>query len=218
VKPWLLAAVALPALAAVRVQFHVVHLQPAQGKVSVREILLLEADAAGPGSLRFFVPRAGQGSLRVTTQQPQAKPMEVTPQRVSREGVYALNLPLEAGETRIDLTYAVALGADGALAGKTFHPGVPLRLVVPGGYALEGAGVESLGQEGQASVYGVQGADYEVRLREAEPGDEGPSIQQILPRAYDHLPWILVPALVVLLAGFLRNYFQGAAAGGARRL
>lgn len=216
-KRWLLLAAALPALAEVRVQLHVMHLQPSEGKVSFREIFLLEGEAAGPSSLRFFVPRAGQGSLRVSSQRPQEKPTDVIPQRVSRDGVYALNLPVAPGQTRVDITYAAPLSAERTFAGKTFHPGVPLRLVVPSGFALEGEGVESLGQEGQASVYGVQGADFEVRVVEAEAGSEGPSIQQILPRMYEHLPWILVPTLLVLLAGFVRNWWRGAAAGGERR-
>ncbi len=216
-RRWVLLAAALPALAEVRVQLHVMHLQPAAGKVSVREIFLLEAGAAGPGSLRFFVPRAGQGSLRVSSQRPQEKPMDVIPQRVSRDGVYVLNLPAAPGQTRVDITYATPLGGEGTFVGKTFHPGVPLRLVVPSGFSLEGEGVESLGQEGQASVYGVQGADYQVRVVEAEGGGEGPQIQQILPRTYEHLPWILAPTLLVLLAGFVRNWLRGAAAGGERR-
>ena len=216
-RKWLLLALALPAFAAVRVQFHVVHLQPAAGQVTVREIFLLEADSAGASSLRFFVPRTGQASLRVTSQQAESKPMDLTPQRVSREGVYTLSLPVGPGQTRVDVSYVAPLGEDAEFSGRTFHPGVPLRLVVPSGFALEGEGIEALGQEAQATIYGVAGADYQVRLREAEPGDEGPPIQQILPRVYEHLPWILAPALVVLLAGFLRNYFQGAAAGGERR-
>jgi hypothetical protein len=216
-KRWVLLAAALPALGEVRVQLHVMHLQPAEGKVSVREIFLLEADKAGPGSLRFFVPRAGQATLRVSSQRPQEKPADVIPQRVSRDGVYLVNLPAAPGQTRVDITYAAPLSAEGTFAGKTFHPGVPLRLVTPSGFALEGEGVESLGQEGQASVYGVQGADFEVRVVEAEAGAEGPQIQQILPRTYEHLPWILAPTLLVLLAGFVRNWLRGAAAGGERR-
>lgn len=216
-RRWVLLAAALPALAEVRVEVHVMHLQPSEGKVNVREIFLLAAGAAGPGSLRFFVPRAGQATLRVSSQRPQQKPAEVIPQRVSREGVYVLNMPVESGQTRVDITYAAPLAEDGTFSGKTFHPDVPLRLVTPGGFGLEGEGVEPLGQEGQASVYGVQGRDFQVRVVEAEPGGEGPQIQQILPRAYEHLPWILAPTLVVLLAGFVRNWLRGAAAGGGRR-
>lgn len=206
----LLAALALPVLGAVRVQLHVVHLQPSAGQVNVREVFLLEGDGAGPGSLRFFVPRAGQASLRATSPREDGKPMDLTPQRVSREGEYVLSLPAQPGQTRIDLAYTTPLGDDATFAGQTFHPGVPVRLVTPSGIALEGEGVEALGQEGQATIYGVPGAHYLVHLREAEPGEEGPGLQQILPRAYDHLPWILAPVLVVLLAGFLRHYFKGA--------
>jgi len=216
-RAWLLAALAVPAVGAVRVQLHVVHLQPSAGQVNVREVFLLEGDGAGPRALRFFVPRAGQASLRATSQREDGKPMDLTPRRVNREGVYALNLPAPSGQTRIDLSYTARLGDDAAFTGKTFHPGVPVRLVTPSGIALEGEGVEALGQEGQATIYGVQGADFVVHLREAEPGEEGPGLQSILPRAYDHLPWILVPALVVLLAGFLRHYLKGQAGGGRRR-
>jgi hypothetical protein len=214
-RNWLLLWLALPAVAALRVQFHLAHLQPSDGKLNVREIFLLEGD--GAGSVSFFVPKAGQGSLRVTSQRGEGQPVNLVPQRVSRDGVYVLNLPAAPGGGRIDVTYSVALVEEGAFSGKDLCPGIPLRLVVPGGFALEGEGIEALGQEGQATIYGVQGADYQVRIREAEPADEGPPIQQILPRAYDHLAWILAPALVVLLAGFLRYYFRRAAARGERR-
>jgi len=212
-KSWLALLLALPALAALRIQFHLAHLQPSAGKLNVREIFLLESG----GLLSFFVPKAGQSSLQVTSQRPEGKPMNLIPKRVSRAGAYVLNLPAGPGETRIDVTYTVALGEDRVFSGKTLEPGVPLRLVVPGGFALEGEGIEALGREGEATIYGVLGTDYQVRIREAEPGEEGPSIQQILPRAYDQLPWILAPALAVLLAGFLRHYLRGAAAGGERR-
>lgn len=213
-KNWLALLLTLPALAAVRIQFHVVHLRPAGGALNVREVFLLEG---GAGALSFFVPRAGQASLQVSSQGSEGKPMNLIPQRVSRDGVYVLNLPAASGETRIDVTFTVALGEDRAFSGKVLHPGVPLRLVVPGGFALEGEGIEALGQEGPASIYGVQGADYRVRILETEPAEEGPPIQQILPRAYEQLWWILAPTLVVLLAGFLRHYFRGAAAGGRPR-
>ena len=211
---WLLVALALPALGEVRIKLHIAHLQPSAGTLNVREIFLLEG---GAGSLSFFVPRAGQASLQVTCQGAEGKSMNLIPQRVSRDGVYVLNLPAGSGETRIDVTYTVGLGEDRAFSGKVLHRGAPLRLVVPGGFTLEGEGLEALGQEGQASIYGVQAADYQVRIRQAEPADEGPLIQQVLPRAYDNLPWILAPTLLVLLAGFLRHYFRGAAAGGERR-
>ena len=216
-RRWLLAAAALPALAEVRVQLHVMHIQPSPEKVSVREIFLVEADQAAPGTLRFFVPRGGQESLRVSMQRPQEKPSDVIPQRVSRDGVYLLNFPAAPGQTRVDISYATELGEEGTFAGKTFHTEAPLRLVAPGGYALEGEGIESLGQEGQASIYGVRGADFRVRVVAAEPGSEGPGLEQILPRTYEHLPWILAPTLLVLLAGFVRNWLRGAAEGERRR-
>ncbi len=217
---WLLAALAIPAVAALRVELHVVHLQPSESQLAVREIFLVKQDDAR-GELRFFVPEAARGSLRVTAQKPQGSPEEQTPRGTAQQGVYTLELRREPGETRIDVSYTVPLGEDSTFLGKTFHPGVPLRLVVPRGLALEGEGVEPLGEEpgGRASIYGLQAAEYQVGIREEEAaGEAGATPQAILPwRVYDSLPWILGPTLAALALLFILNYLKGAASGGGER-
>jgi hypothetical protein len=209
------------AAAAAGPELHVVHLQPSGGELAVREIFLFRNDRPSPrGALRFFVPEAAQG-LRVVAQRPPASPVEQQARRTGGKGEYVVEAPVEPGETRIDVSYAVPLGQDRTFSGKTFHPETPLRLVAPRGFALEGEGLEALGEDpgSQASIYGAGKGEYRVRIVEAEAAGEGPGIQQILPQTYDNLPWILAPVCVVLLLWFVLNYLKGAAAagGGERR-
>lgn len=220
VKRGLVMMLAAVAAAAAGLELHVVHLQPSGGEVAVREMFLFRNGQAG--TLRFFVPEAAEANFRVTTQSPEGKAVEQRARPAGRKGEYTLDLALGPGETRVDVSYAVPLAEDGAFSGKAFHPGLPLRLVVPSGLALEGEGLEALGQDPgrQVTIYGFQGGEYTIRIREAEEAEEsGAVIQPILPRVYDQLPWILVPAGLVLLLGFLLNYLRGAAApgGGERR-
>jgi hypothetical protein len=102
-------------------------------------------------------------------------------------------------------------------SGKSLQDGAPLRLVAPMGVTLTGAGLESLGQEPhtQASVYGVKGQEYKVEIQgtgtlraaqEAMEEDAGPSIEQILPRIYTKVYWIVGLGLGVLALGFILLY------------
>ena len=205
-------------LLAVGVELHVVHLQPSEGHLAVREIFLLQKDG-GSGELRFFVPEAAEGNLRVTVQKSQGSPEERTPRRTRQKGVYALDVSVPPGETRIDLTYVVPLAGSRTFSGKVLFQGGPTRLVVPTGFALEGEGLESLGEDPseRTSIYGVQGAEYQVRIREADAAESSePQIQQILPRVYDHLLWILAPTLLALLLLFILYWLKGKAADESR--
>jgi hypothetical protein len=69
----------------------------------------------------------------------------------------------------------------------------------------------------QATIYEVREAAYTVEIQgaAAEAGeDSGPSVEEILPRVYDHLGWILIPTFLALLLGFILLYRSRAPAQG----
>lgn len=208
-----------------RVAQHIVVLEPQGGQLRVSETFFFNNDGkltyhdpAG-GTLRFFLPEALQGEARVMVTAPQGMPIERAPGKTSQPSVYKLDFPIKPGETRIELSYTTVPGEPATFSGKVLYPGLPTRLAVPNGVTLQGEGLKPLGQEpgSQAAIYEVRGAAYAVEIQgaAAEAGeDSGPSIEEILPRVYDHLGWILVPTFLALLLGFILLYRSRAPAKG----
>ena len=206
---------------------HMVILEPGEKQLTVGETFLVTNDGKltyhdpANGTLRFFVPAAAGDSLRVMAQAPQGMPVERVAEAAGQAGVYKLNFPMKPGETRIDLSYAMPFSAGGSFAGKLLAKGLPTRLVVPNGVSLVGEGLKALGQEPttQAAIYEVGEPAYTVSIRgsgslraaasEDASDEDGPAIQQILPRVYDRLAAILIPALLILALGFVLLYRRG---------
>jgi len=164
---------------------------------------------------------AAGDSLKVMAQAPQGMPLERVAEPAGAPGVFKLNFAMKPGETRIDVSYAMPFSAGGSFAGKLLVKGVPTRLVVPNGVSLVGEGVKPVGQEPttQAAVYETSEAAYQaiiqgtgsLRAAANEEGsdEDGPSIQQILPRVYERLAAIMIPALLILALGFVLLYRRG---------
>ncbi len=176
-------------------------------------------DPAG-GTLRFFLPEALQGEARVMVTAPQGMPIQREAAKTAQANVYKLVFPIKPGETRIELNYTTALADPATFSGKVLYPGLPTRLAVPNGVTLQGAGLKPLGREpgSQAAIYELRQAAYTVQIQggaAAEAGDDsGPAIEEIPPRIYDHLGWILIPTFLALLLGFILLYRSRASAQG----
>jgi hypothetical protein len=206
---------------------HMVILEPGAQQLTVGETFVVTNDGKltyhdpARGTLRLFVPAAAGDSLRVMVQAPQGMPVERVAEPAGEVGVYKLNFAMKPGETRVDVSYAMPFSAPGSFAGKLLAKGVPTRLVVPNGVSLSGDGLKPLGQEPttQAAIYEVSEAAYQVSIQgsgsmraaanEDASDEDGPSIQQILPRVYDRLAAILIPALLILALGFVLLYRRG---------
>ncbi len=224
-----------------KVSQHFFFLGPSGQQLNVEDAYLLENGSnltyndPGNGTLRFFVPAAGKNSLKVTAQEPRGLPLERSAEDTKQAGLYKLDFPIKPGETRIEVTYTVPLGDPATFSGKVFVKGTPTRLVVPNGITLRGEGLKSLGQEPktQVAIYEVNAPAFKVDIQgtrslsaaaavpAADAGDDasddsGPTIQTILPRVYDRLAWVLIPAFLVLALGFVLLYRSGTAAAVAR--
>ncbi len=210
-----------------QVSQHMVLLEPATGQVSVGETFFLKNagnltyNDPKNGTLRFYLPKEAEGKSRVMAQEPDGMPLERAAEKTNQAGVYMLDFPIKPGETRIDISYVAPLPETGTFSGRSLYKGGPTRLVVPNGVTLEGSGLEPLGQEPttQAAIYGIKDTDYTVQIKgtgsmraaaEEAGDDSGPSIQQILPKTYDNLPMILIPAFAALALGFALLYRKGA--------
>ena len=91
--------------------------------------------------------------------------------------------------------------------------------MAPNGVTLKGENIELAGQEPktQASIYQIKGASYRVQVEGTgsleQPGgsspdeDNGmPTIQEVKPRIYDRLYWILGMAFGILGLGSVLLY------------
>lgn len=216
---------------AAKVDQHMVLLETDGRELVVNETLIYKNDGLTTwenpteGTLRFFVPQAAQSQLRVRAMSPNGIPVERTPLKAREKNVYYVDFPVKPGETRFDISYKMAAGDPVTFTGRTLHKGGKIRLVVPQGIQAQGAGIKLIGTEPQtqATIYDVETPDYKVALtgsgqmRDLQPSErgeeDGPSIEQIQPRIYDQMYWILGLSLALLALGFWSLYRRG---GGAK--
>lgn len=219
---------------AARVWQHMIMLEPAGQQLGVSDTYIFKNDGSltyndpDGGTLHFYVPAAGQSSLRVMATAPQGMPIQRAADKAGRADAFKLDFPIRPGETRIDITYTLPLSSPATFSSQVFYKGAPTRLVVPNGVTLQGEGLKSLGQEpqSQAAIYEVNTPGFSVsiqgtgslRAASDDSGDDsGPQIQEILPRVYDRLEWILIPAFAALALGFALLYRKGQPAVSGRK-
>ncbi len=217
---------------AARLTQRIVFLEPDSRQLRVSETWLFRNDGVltwydpTRGAFRFYVPEAAGDQVSVTVTAPGGMPVPRSPQKTKRPGWFQTDFPIKPGETRFDISYI--LPAPQAFSTRMEYPEVPTRLVAPPGVTLRGEGLQSLGQDPslRAAIFEIKGRrEFAVEitgsgaLGAASEEDFGPGLEQILPRLYDNLPWVLGPALAALAFGFLSLYRGGSAGGiaGDRR-
>ncbi len=134
-------------------------------------------------------------------------------------GVFDVTVKNAMTEARVDLEWSIPFVVPETLSGRILHADGVVRMVFPKGVTVRGAALESNGVEPttQAAIFTLKVRDYKLEIDGAgalrsqqapaeSPADEGPSIEQILPRLYDRLYWILGLTLAVLAIGFVINY------------
>ncbi len=209
-----------------KVAQHMVLLEPVRGELLVAETYIFRNDGKvtydnpGAGTLKFYLPEPARGAVKVNGTAPRGMPVPQAAEKTSTANVYKVDFPIRPGETRIDLNYSVPFASGGTFAGKIMYKGGPTRLVAPAGVTLKGDGIRSLGQEPQtqATIYDLQGSEFKVEVSgagslrsQADAGADdaasgGPSIEQIQPKIYGHMYWILALGLAILTLGFLLLY------------
>lgn len=200
----------------------VVVFEPGPKQLNVTESIILQNNSklafydAVNGTVRVFLPQNAQ-QARISATAPHGLPVERTAEKTNEPGVYKIAFPIKPGETRIDVSYFVPFSTPGQFKGRGLQKDAGTKLVAPPGVTLQGDGLELLGQEPQtrAAIYAVKGPEYVVEIRGAgtlqmsgqqEEQDNGPSLDQILPRIYDRVYWIVGLGLATLFVGFLLLY------------
>jgi hypothetical protein len=210
---------------------HFIVLQPGASEMAISEGILYRSDSnltyndATNGTLRFYLPPEAQGQVSVTINAPGGMPIQRPAQKTKDANVYKVDYPIKPGETRFDLNYVVPVITPLIFSGKILHSEGAADLVAPNGVTLKGDNIELAGQEPktQASIYQIKGASYKVEvegtgaLQQAGAGgpssdeDNGmPTIQEVKPKIYDRLYWILGMAFGILGLGSVLLYRSSA--------
>ena len=202
-----------------KVTQHFIVLQPGDKEMTVSEGLLYVGDPnltfndPVNGSVRFYVPPDAQGVGNVTVNPAGGMPIQRPAIKTKDPNVYKVDYPVRPGETRFDINYTVATASPMIFADKEIHPEAASNLVVPAGVTAKSDDLELAGQEPktQASIYRIKNANFKVEVAgtgalqaqsEGSADDTGqPQVQEVKPRIYDSMYWILGMAFAILGLG-----------------
>ena len=151
-------------------------------------------------------------------------PIQRPAEKTNQANVYKVNYPIKPGETRFDLNYTVPVTSPLIFSGKILHAEGASDLVIPSGVTVKGDNLDLAGQEPktQANIYRIKGNEYKVEVQgtgslqpaaEASGSEEdngSPTIQEVKPRIYDRLYWVLGIAFATLALGSVVLYRSSA--------
>jgi hypothetical protein len=214
-----------------KVSQHYIVLQPGDSELTVSEGILYVGDSKSTyndpvnGTLKFYVPPGAKPPAMVTVNTSGGMPIQRPATPTKQPNVYKVDYPIRPGETRFDITYSMPAGKPLTFAGKILHTEGDSDLVIPNGVQIKGDDFDLIGQEPktQANIYKIKKANFQVELDgtgsltplagDAASQDEdngSPSIQEVKPRIYEKLYWILGMAFAILGLGSVLLYRHGA--------
>ncbi|HUA22121.1 MAG TPA: hypothetical protein VMB25_25430 [Bryobacteraceae bacterium] len=205
-----------------KVAQHFIVLQPGQTETTVSEGILYQG---GPnltynnpkeGSARFYLPPEANGKVSVTVNPAGGMPIQRPAEKTKEPNVYKIDYPIPPGETRFDLNYTIPTTNPLVFSDKLIQPEDSSNFVVPAGVTVKSDDLKLVGTEPktQASIYRIENTSFKIEvdgtgsLTEAAGGgsdsgeDSGqPNIQEVRPRIYQNLYWILGMSFAILGLG-----------------
>jgi hypothetical protein len=206
-----------------KVSQHFIVLQPGATEMTVSEGILYQGSTnltfndPANGSVRFYLPPEAQGKVTVTVNPAGGMPIQRPAAKTKEPNVYKVDYAIQPGETRFDLNYTIPTTNPMVFADRLLHSEGVSDLVVPPGVTIKSDDLELAGTEPktQANIYKIKNASFKVDVEGtgslsqtgAASSDEDtgqPNIQQVKPRIYGSLYWILGMAFAILgLGSFL---------------
>lgn len=198
---------------------HFIVLQPGEKEMTVSEGLLYEGapdvtyNDPVKGSVRFYLPPEAQGLASVTVNPAGGMPIQRPALKTKEPNVYKVDYPIHPGETRFDLNYTVPTANPMIFTDKEIHPEAAANLVVPAGVMAKSDDLELAGTEPktQASIYRIKNPNFKVEVvgtgeladsSQSSGEDNGqPQVQEVKPRIYDSMYWILGMSFAILGLG-----------------
>jgi hypothetical protein len=200
---------------AAKVAKHMILFDPGGGQMVVNETYLCDNDGKTTwndpdrGTVRFYLPAGAGGKVAADATPPGGLPIGVPVDKTSTPDVYAVDVAVKPGETRVDVSYTVPYTEGAAYEGKIVSKDENTYLIAPSGMTFQGENLNDLGLEPrtQDHIYGLTGTAYKIVLTaEAADSDSGPRIEAIMPRIYGKAKLILALALGVLALGLALLY------------
>ncbi len=200
---------------------HFIVLQPGDKEMTVSEGLLYVGDPSVTyydpvnGSVRFYVPPEAKGPVSVTVNPAGGMPIARPALKTNLPNIYKIDYPVRPGETRFDLNYTVPTTSPMIFSDQLLHADAASNLVVPDGVTVKSDDLELAGTEPktQASIYRIKTASFKVEVdgtgilqtqAEGSGDDNGqPQVQEVKPRIYESMYWILGMAFAILGLGSL---------------
>jgi hypothetical protein len=200
---------------------HFIVLQPGEKEMTVSEGLLYVGDPNMTyydpvnGSVRFYVPPEAKGPIGVTVNPAGGMPIPRPALKTKDPNIYKIDYPVRPGETRFDLNYTVPTTTPMVFTDQLLHADAASNLVVPNGVTVKSDDLELAGTEPktQASIYRIKSASFKVQVdgmgilqgqSEGSGDDNGqPQVQEVKPRIYESMYWILGMAFAILGLGSL---------------
>jgi hypothetical protein len=213
-----------PAVA--RIAQRMMFVEPSSSQLAITETLILQNDSnttynnGDLGGLRFYLPPAANGQVRVQAQGPQGMPLPRAAEKTSETDIFKVDFPVKPGETQFEVSYVLPVGTPftyrGRIAGVKGMSAGPLRLIAPSGVTLAGKDIQSAGTEPktQATIYTVSAPDLfsvdvtgtgSLHTPDANPVDDSDSPQVIegQPQIYRHLSWLVALTFSILAVGLV---------------
>jgi hypothetical protein len=206
-----------------RVVRHFLIFQPAGAEMAVDEGFQFRNDGPttyndpGAGTLRFYLPEAAKGAVKVKATAPQGMPIDRVATKTKQRDIYSVDFPIKPGETDFRLTYVIPYTSGMPFDGKVLYStDEPTLLGAPNGVTLKGEGLETKGVEprSQTTVFTVKGPEFKVEIAGAiaattpdADSDNGPAIEEVSPKVLrQNMKWILALAFGILALGFIMLY------------
>ncbi|MGH9609138.1 MAG: carboxypeptidase-like regulatory domain-containing protein [Bryobacteraceae bacterium] len=196
-------------------------------RIGVEEMAIIENQSKQTynnrslGALRFFLPPAANGQVRVSVQDASGMPLPRPAEKTATEHVFRVDFPIKPGQTEINVNYTLPVGSPftyrGRVVGVKGMQAGPLRLVAPLGITLGGSDIQELGIEPttQAGIYNIKGnGNFSVEItgtgsmRQDANADNSDEPQYIpgKPPIYKHRSLLLGLALTILALGAVVLY------------
>ena len=200
--------------------------EPTLSQIAVSETVIVENDStttfndADLGGLRFYLPPASNGQVRISAQGPQGMPLPRPAEKTKEADIFKVDFPIKPGQSEFQVSYVLPAGSPFTYHGqvvsvKGMQAG-PLRVVAPRGVTISGNDVQQLGVEPntQATIYNVASTGSfsfniagtgSLHNNDESAGDnsDSPQVTEGKPQIYAHLGWLLGLALSILAVGLV---------------
>jgi hypothetical protein len=202
-------------------------LEPSLSRINVNETVIVQNGGNTTfnndtlGAIRFYLPPASNGQVRISARGPQGMPLPRPAEKTEQNDIFKVQFPVKPGETEFQIAYVLPVGSPFTFEGRVVNikgmPAGPLRLIAPSGVTLAGTDIQPVGTEPttRANIYNVISPNnFTVNITGTgalhNPGESGsgdssdsPQVTEGRPQIYNHLTLLIVLAFSILGVGLI---------------